>query len=132
MRYTFGKSEKLKSRKLIGRLFEDGKSVKKFPVRLVFLQTSHTSESPVQVGFSVPKRNFKHAVDRNRIKRLLREAYRLQKGDLYQRLDKPYIFMFTFIGKKEPSYQEVEQKIQQVLALFIKEEKIQNHEANED
>jgi ribonuclease P protein component len=126
MRFTFGKPEKLKSRKLIGKLFEDGKSVKKFPIRLVYLQTEHTSDFPIQAGFSVPKRNFKKAVDRNRIKRLLREAYRHEKGALYEQLDKPYIFMFTFMGKKEPTYLEVQQKIQQVLALFIKAQKNQS------
>lgn len=126
MRFTFGKPEKLKSRKLIGKLFEDGKSVKKFPIRLVYLQTDHTSDFPIQAGFSVPKRNFKKAVDRNRIKRLLREAYRHEKGVLYEQLETPYIFMFTFIGKKEPTYLEVQQKIQQVLALFNKAEKIQS------
>ena len=122
MRCTLGKPEKLKSRKLIGQLFEEGKSVKKFPVRLVYLQTQHTSDFPVQVGFSVPKRNFKRAVDRNRIKRLLREAYRHQKGILYPQLSKPYVFMFTFIGKEEPTYLEIQQKIQQVFALFIQAE----------
>ena len=130
MRLTFGKQEKLKSRKLIGKLFDEGESVKKFPVRLVYLQTEHTSNFPAQIGFSVPKRNFKRAVDRNRIKRLLREAYRLQKNELYQQLQKPYIFMVTFIGKKEPTYLEVEQKIQQVFALFIKAQKSQSDETN--
>ena len=132
MRFTFGKQEKLKSRKLIGKLFEEGKSVKKFPIRLVYLQTEHTSDFPIQAGFSVPKRNFKKAVDRNRIKRLLREAYRHQKGSLYQELEKPYVFMFTFMGKKEPTYLEAEQKIQQVLALFKKAEKNQSDENHED
>ena len=128
MRFTFGKQEKLKSRKLIGQLFDEGKSVKKFPLRLVYLQTEHTSDFPAQIGFSVPKRNFKKAVDRNRIKRLLREAYRLQKNDFYQQLDKPYIFMVTFIGTKEPTYLEVEQKIREVLALFLKAQKSQSDE----
>ncbi len=123
MRFTFGKREKLKSRKLIGKLFTEGKSVKKFPVRLVYLQTTHTSNFPIQASFSVPKRNFKRAVDRNRIKRLLREAYRHEKNSLYEELSKPYIFMFTFIGKKEPTYLEAQQKIQEVLALFKKAEK---------
>ena len=128
MRYTFGKQEKLKSRKLIGRLFEDGDSVKKFPIRLVYLQTEHTSDYPIQAGFSVPKRNFKNAVDRNRIKRLMREAYRLTKNEVYEDLEHPFVFMFTFMGKKEPSYVEVEQKIKQVLALFKKEIKNQSDE----
>ncbi len=128
MKYTFGKQEKLKSRKLIGRLFEDGDSVKKFPIRLVYLQTEHTSDHPIQAGFSVPKRNFKNAVDRNRIKRLMREAYRLTKNEVYEDLEHPFVFMFTFMGKKEPSYVEVEQKIKQVLALFKKEIKKQSDE----
>ncbi|MFD2566660.1 ribonuclease P protein component [Pseudotenacibaculum haliotis] len=128
MKYTFGKQEKLKSRKLIGRLFEDGDSVKKFPIRLVYLQTEHTSDYPIQAGFSVPKRNFKNAVDRNRIKRLMRETYRLTKNEVYEDLEHPFVFMFTFMGKKEPSYVEVEQKIKQVLALFKKEIKKQSNE----
>lgn len=129
MRFTFGKQEKLKSRKLIEKLFAEGNSVKKFPIRLVYLQTSHTSNFPVQASFSVPKRNFKRAVDRNRIKRLLREAYRHEKNGLYDELQKPYIFMFTFIGKKEPTYLEAQQKIQQVLALFKKAEKSSSDES---
>jgi len=132
MRFTFGKPEKLKSRKLIGKLFEEGKSVKKFPIRLVYLQTDHTSNFPIQAAFSVPKRNFKKAVDRNRIKRLLREAYRHEKGALYEQLETPYIFMFTFIGKQEPTYLEVQQKIQHVLALFNKAEKIQSNAQNKN
>ena len=122
MRLTFGKQEKLKSKKLIEKLFTEGNSVKRFPIRLVYLQTEHTTNFPVQAGFSVPKRNFKKAVDRNRIKRLLREAYRHEKNGLYKDLSEPYIFMFTFMGKEEPTYFEVQQKIQIVLALFKKSE----------
>ena len=63
MRYTLGKEERLKSRKIIGRLYGEGKSIKVFPLRMVYLQTTHTSGFPCQVGVSVPKRNFKRAVD---------------------------------------------------------------------
>lgn len=132
MRFTFRKHEKLKSRKLIGKLFEEGKSVKKFPLRLIYLQIDHTSDSKIQAGFSVPKRNFKRAVDRNRIKRLMREAYRKQKPLLYEHLQQSYIFMFTFMGRTEPTYIEVEKKIQKVLSLFMKAEKTQSNEASED
>ncbi len=121
MKYTLGKEERLKSRKLIGKLFEEGDSLKKFPLRLVYLQTKHTGNFPVQTSFSVPQRNFKKAVDSNRIKRLLREAYRLEKETLYNSLELPYVFMITFIGKKEPTFLEVQQKIRAILTLFIQE-----------
>lgn len=124
MKYTFGKQEKLKSRKLIGKLFEEGKSIKKFPIRLIYIKTDHTSDFPIQASFSVPKRNFKKAVDRNRIKRCLREVYRLEKQLLYDNVKTSYVIMITFIGKEEPAYLELEQKIQETLALFLK--KIKN------
>tara|TARA_B100000795_G_scaffold269897_1_gene261000 strand:- start:9147 stop:9386 length:240 start_codon:yes stop_codon:yes gene_type:complete len=79
MKQTLGKKERLKSKKLIGRLYTEGSSVKAFPLRMVYLQTEHTSDFPAQVGVSVAKRTFKKAPDRNRLKRLMRETYRLQK-----------------------------------------------------
>ena len=81
-RYGFGKDEKLKSRKSIDELFEKGKSFTVSPVRVSY-KFSKTPESPVLLaGVTVGKKYFKKAVDRNRIKRLLREAYRLQKKEL--------------------------------------------------
>lgn len=123
MKFTLGKHEKLKSKKLISRLFEEGNSVKKFPLKLIYLQAEHTSDFPAQVSFSVPKRNFKKAVERNRIKRLLREVYRKEKALVYNQLEKPYVFMITFIGKEEVPYSFLEDKITQLLALFIEQTK---------
>jgi ribonuclease P protein component len=80
-RFAFPKAERLKSRKQIDVLFAKGKHLPSFPVRLIY-QLSDAGESGVQAGFTASKKNFKKAVDRNRIKRLLREAYRLQKADL--------------------------------------------------
>ena len=99
MKHTLGKLERLKSKKLIEKLYQDGNSVKSFPLRMMYLQTAHTSDFPAQVGVSVAKRNFKLAVDRNRIKRLMREAYRLQKEIVYDQLDEPYVFMISYLGK---------------------------------
>lgn len=130
MKFTLGKQERLKSKKLIQSLYEVGGSVKSFPLRMVFLQTNHTSEFPVQVGFSVPKRNFKLAVHRNRIKRLMRETYRLQKEIVYNNVELPYIFMISYIGKEEISYQELYLKMEKLLQRFI--DKTQNNQKDEE
>ncbi len=121
MKLTLGKIERLKSRKLIEKLFADGKSIKKFPLRMVFLQTSHTSTFPIQAGFSVPKRNFKRAVDRNRLKRVLRETYRLQKEIVYSNLEKQYVCMISYIGKEEIPFEELFSKMTILLQLLLKE-----------
>lgn len=123
MKYTLGKEERLKSRKLIEKLYQEGNSVKAFPLRMIFLQTQHTSNYPAQAGVSVPKRNFKLAVDRNRIKRLLRETYRLQKHIVYDSIDQPYIFMISYIGKEEWKYEELFSKMEKLLTLFVNETK---------
>ena len=121
MNYTLGKAERLKSRKIIGQLYIEGKSIKIFPLRMVYVQTEHTSEFPCQVGVSVPKRNFKKAVDRNRIKRLLRESYRLQKQTVYSKVKKPYVFMISYLAKDEWKYEAIHQKMEKLLLKFIEE-----------
>ena len=121
MRFTLGKEERLKSRKLIGRLYTEGKSIKVFPLRMVYVQTEHTSTYPAQVGVSVPKRNFKKAVDRNRIKRLLRETYRKEKYTVYNNVHKPYVFMISYLAKEEWEYANIEHKMKKLLTLFIEE-----------
>ena len=123
MKHTLGKLERLKSKKLIEKLYEQGSSVKSFPLRMVYLQTKHTSDFPAQVGVSVSKRNFKSAVNRNRIKRLLRESYRLQKEILYDHLQNPYVFMISYLGKEEIKYEEMYAKMTMLLTLFVAETK---------
>ncbi|MBE7633625.1 ribonuclease P protein component [Tenacibaculum finnmarkense genomovar ulcerans] len=121
MKFTLGQQERLKSKKLIGKLYEEGKSVKVFPLRMVYIQTEHTSKFPVQVGVSVPKRNFKSAVDRNRIKRLLRETYRKEKYTVYDTVNKPYVFMISYIARDEWTYADLEVKMKKLLTLFVAE-----------
>ena len=128
MKLTLRKQERLKSKKLIEQLYKKGKSIKVFPFRMVYLQIEHTSKYPVQVGVSVAKRNFKKAPDRNRLKRLMRETYRLQKATVYDNLSEPYIFMISYIGREEKPYQELHSKMNNLLHLFI--EKI-NYTKNE-
>lgn len=128
MKFTLGKQERLKSRKLIEKLYKEGKSVKAFPLRMVYLQTEHTSDFPAQVGVSVAKRNFKKAPHRNRLKRVMRETYRLQKEIVYNNLDKPYVFMISYIGKEEKPYEELFSKMNKLLNLFVEEVKIKENE----
>ncbi len=128
MKHTLGKEERLKSKKLIERLYTERNSVKAFPLRMIFLQTEHTSNFPAQVGVSVPKRNFKSAVDRNRLKRLMRESYRLQKEIVYNNLEKPYIFMISYIGKEACNYDEMFLKMEKLLTRFADETKNINND----
>ncbi|MGY5352130.1 ribonuclease P protein component [Wenyingzhuangia sp. IMCC45533] len=115
MKYTLGKNQKLKSRKTISQLFIEGNSVKSFPVKMMYLPSSEITEN--RVAFSVPKRNFKLAVDRNKIKRLLRESYRLNQFEFFENNPHKYNIMFIYMGRTMPKYDEVDAQLKK---LFIK------------
>lgn len=115
---TFPKKEKLKSRKLITQLFEEGKGVSKFPVKVLYLPIEDLESH--QVTFAVPKKNFKSAVDRNRIKRQLREAYRLQKEVLITTSEPKFALLFLYLGKKKPPYEELENCVAILLKKMLK------------
>ncbi|HPF52651.1 MAG TPA: ribonuclease P protein component [Draconibacterium sp.] len=118
--HTFRKEEKLCSKKIIDRLFQDGNSFLVFPVKVVFLETNLSSTFPVQAGFSVGKKIFKRAVHRNRIKRLMREAYRLNKNDLYQKLvNRQLAVFFIFIGKEMADYKTIERSMKKAMQRII-------------
>ena len=120
MRNTFRKEEKLKKKKLIAELFARGKSISVFPLKMVYLEIDHDSDYKIQAGVSVSKRNFKKAVDRNRIKRLMRETYRKNKYFIYNSEDtKKHIIMFIYQGKKEISYQLMEEKMIKLIEKFL-------------
>ncbi len=120
MQQTFKKQEKLKKSKLIDQLFAEGKAVTAFPIKLIYLQIEHDSPYKIQAGVSASKRNFKKAVDRIRIKRLLREAYRKNKYLIYEsEHTKKHIFMFIYLGKKEVDYHIIEEKTQIILQKFL-------------
>lgn len=118
MKFTYSKKEKLKSKKLIDKLFTEGQSVSAFPLRLVYIQTSFDENIVGKTGVSVSKRNFKTAVDRNRIKRLLREAYRLNKAEYFNNITTQYAFMILYFGKDKPTFTEVENRMKLLFEKF--------------
>lgn len=119
MKHTYPKQEKLKSRTLIDLLFSEGKSVTKYPLRLVYVQISELEDSNVKLGVSVSKKHFKKAVDRNYYKRVLREAYRLNKSILIDAIEnKNYAFMFLYQTKDRLTYKEINERTIQLFDKF--------------
>ncbi len=124
----FDRAERLKSRKLIGQLFRGGQSYMAYPIRVVWVPLSeaeHTavgfSENRAQVAISVPKRFFKTAVARNRLKRQIREAYRLHKTEWYEKLaaaDLHIAVMLVLVAKEEVAYSEIAAGIGKMIKKF--------------
>ncbi|MGE4348013.1 MAG: ribonuclease P protein component [Flavobacteriaceae bacterium] len=117
MKFTYPKSEKLKSRKQIEKLFNSRKSVSKYPLRLMYLAHENT-ENPFQISVSVSKKHFGKAVDRNYFKRILRETYRLNQHLLRKNLNKPYSFMLLYQSKERLSFEEINQKTIELFEKF--------------
>lgn len=116
---TFSKKEKLKSKKLIQQLFDEGQWVSVFPLRMVYLPTTLEDNISAQVGVSVSKRLFKRAVDRNRIKRLMREAYRLNKASIFNNITTQYALMILYIGNEKLEFEDLEKKMKLLFKKFL-------------
>lgn len=115
MRFKFTKTERLKSRKLIEQLFKQGQRLKSEPLQVVFWAVDHDGNYPVKAGFSVSKRYFKNAVDRNRIKRLMRESYRLNKHKLYEQCTKKHVLMFIYNSTQLKSYEDIDKTLNDLI-----------------
>lgn len=114
---TLSKEERLCGRKLIEKLFRGGgsRSMVAFPLRLVYMKTTPEDNSPaVKIMVSVSKKHFKHAVKRNRVKRQIREVYRLNKNILYDRLEEhgntSLAIVFIWLDNKLWATQDIEKK----------------------
>ena len=117
-RQTFSKEERLCRKSYIDNLFAKGKSIKSYPLRLIWAEGNASEEMPVQVIIAASKKLFKKAYQRNHVKRLLREAYRKNKGKLYQTLVDNNIKLSLAIfclDKKQSDYHQIEEKMQELL-----------------
>ena len=120
--FTYNKKERLKSRKQIEQLFTQGKSVNNYPVKLFYFFNSEDVLPNVKAGVGVSKKYFKSAVKRNRIKRLLREAYRLNKHiitDNANNKNRTAHIFFLYTSAEILSYSEIEKKVVALMTIMI-------------
>ena len=125
MSLTFPKTERLKSERIIQKLFnKQGASFAMYPLRLVWMQVEQPmSDAPVQFGVSVPKKKFRKAVDRNRLKRQIRETWRLHKHQLFAATTNgagQYCFMVLYTANEPLSYTEIEVSMKRIIKKFVK------------
>jgi ribonuclease P protein component len=126
-KFTLGRNERLKSRKRIEQLFREGKHFNSFPFRVSYLladllPASLTTQA-LQFGAGAGTKNFKKAVDRNRIKRLTREAWRLQKNGLQEIMvnnKTQLVVFFIYTAKELPEYNFVYEKTGSIINKLIK------------
>lgn len=123
-RFTFGKHERLTHRKVIDTLFQKGTSYKQFPLLFIVLPHPHPGDEPVESVIIASKRNFRKAVDRNRVKRVLREGWRLNKNAVREAAKTENIRLaiaIVYIGKKLPQFEDINAKICELKERLIED-----------
>jgi ribonuclease P protein component len=122
--FSFRKDEILRKKKLIDNLFSGGITFYNYPFKIFWLTVPLESTFPAQIMITVSKRAFKHAVDRNRIRRQIREAYRLNKSQLYDYLEKQQVQVVValiYTANAHLPSSEIETKIKAVIKRLIKD-----------
>lgn len=118
MPFKYRKKDKLKSKKLIEQMFSDGKAITVYPLRLIYLKTEFEDDSALKTGVSVSKRLHKTAVARNRIKRLLREVYRLNKPLYFNNSSTSYAFMILYLSKDGTTFDKLNSSMKLLFQKF--------------
>lgn len=132
---TFGKKQKLKSKIALERTFTEGKKIKAFPIIARHSHSSHEGDFPFQVATTVSKRRFRKAVSRNRIKRLMREAWRLQKHRVEQNWkvgDPKEALIFLYIGNRIPTFEECMKNISRIVDVLVDKQNKREGEKQQD
>jgi ribonuclease P protein component len=121
---TFSKEERLCSKKLLTELFTNGSSFLVYPYRVTWLAANPEQTIPAQVVIGVSKKKFKRSVDRNLIKRKIREAYRLNKAKLFYSYlisgDKKILLSLNYIGKEILEFDTLNNKLKNVFLTLNK------------
>ncbi|NQU86434.1 MAG: ribonuclease P protein component [Mariniphaga sp.] len=113
---TFTKKERLTGQKLIANLFENGETSLVYPLKVIYLETEFSDKYQAKAAFSISKKNFRKAVDRNLLKRRMREAYRLNKANFYANLkNKNLAVMFIYVAKDILPYSSIEKSLKTIL-----------------
>jgi ribonuclease P protein component len=108
MSFKFEKNERLKSQKLLQSVFDNGAALTSYPLKMLYLALPDADITHSQLGVMVGKKKFKRAVDRNRVKRMIREAYRLNKPFIFNNIEGKYAFLILYIGNDLPTLETIE------------------------
>lgn len=116
--FKFHKTERLKNHHSLTALFKSGQSFSAYPLRVVYVPIEQAGNFPAEFALSAPKKKFPNAVDRNRLRRQIREAYRLHKHMLYEDLinkDQRIALMVMYVAKEKKSYKEIEKAMKRII-----------------
>ena len=119
MRQSFHKTERLKSKIIFDELIASGYSVKKYPFILVWKKLNEDQAQPIRIAFSVSKKKFPLAVDRNQMKRKIREGYRLKKSDIYDKLTNNFAVLLIYTSKEKMKSDVLKNKLILIFERFI-------------